>query len=166
MSRRTLIAISVICVVALTTLVVIDRMTAPRLVGGCRIEPKANCYGKDLSDSDLSGEDMTQIVLSEGRVERSLLIGTDLTDASLYRTRFTRSDLSDAAMSGAVMAGAQLQGARLIGTDLTGADLKYADLTDADLTDAVLANADLFGAKLEGAVFSGTVMPDGTVRND
>jgi uncharacterized protein YjbI with pentapeptide repeats len=56
------------------TLVAYDRATAPRLVGGCRIEPGAQCYGKDLSEADLTGVDLTKVILSEGRLEDAILV--------------------------------------------------------------------------------------------
>lgn len=166
MSRPMLVLLSVVIIGILGGLVVYDRATGPRLVGGCRIEPAAVCFGKDLSGADLTEANIPEITLSEARIEDAILVNANMPEAKLFRAVMNRSDLSGAELSGAVMAGAQLNSALLIGADLTGADLKYVDFTGADLTDAILLDADIEGAKFTDAVFVRTVMPDGSLRTD
>ena len=109
----------------------------------------------------------------------------DLSEASLYQTDFTGSDLrrsdltscsatevnlqnckldsiigtsgnfTDAQMQGASFVGARLDGANLAGADLSGANLEAVDLSRANLTGANLSGAKLTGACLADACLDG-----------
>ena len=107
-----------------------------RVNDGCRIEPRTQCPGANLSRTNLEGV---------------FLIEADLSGANLRGSLLTGADLSAANLSGAI---------------LWGANLSDADLSNANLTGADLTGADLRRAGLSGTQFCNTTMPDGTVRND
>ena len=84
-----------------------------------------------LSNTDLSGWDLTGLDLS----------GSDFSDATLVGTHFGGSDLRYVEFRGA---------------KLNHSDFSEANLTGVGLSDAVLANSDLSDAIIVGAGFSGT----------
>ena len=129
----------------------------------------SGAIGKDLSDKDLSQEELP---------------GIDFIDANLRNTNLTSTNLRECNFTKAVLADADLVEADLshttfISTDLSRADLRNATFTNADLQDANLTNADMTGAildkaNLQGALveeeqwrraksFKGLILPDGSV---
>jgi len=117
----------------------------------CKIKPRTNCTGVDLSGRDLAGASLSDADLSGAN-----LAGANLSGVDLYSTN----------LSGAVLVGAQLTGAILNRVDLSNANLSRADLTAADIRAADLSGADLSNAKLDRAEFtysdlSGATWTDG-----
>lgn len=95
-------------------------------------------HGIDLTDTTLTGADMSLIGL-----HNACLNNSDLSGANLWR-----ADLSGADLRGAWLRGANLSGADLSGANLGGADLRGASLTDVDISGANLSGADLYGARV------------------
>lgn len=106
---------------------------------------------RDLRDSDL-----TDAVLRDSSFSRAQMSGVrmrraEAVDARFVSTDLSRADLTEAVLRNADFTRATLRGALLVGTDLRQARLFRADLREADLTGALLTGADLSGAMLDGA---------------
>jgi arabinogalactan oligomer / maltooligosaccharide transport system substrate-binding protein len=99
----------------------------------------------NLSNADLSYDDLVGANLS----------GTDLNGATLTGAELNGANLSNASLSGANLTGADLDGTQLRGGTLTDAVLKNANMTGATMTDAVLTGADLGGADMNRAELIG-----------
>jgi len=109
---------------------------------------------KELSIDEVTGGDLSTIVIANAD-----LSGADLSRANLSRANLSGADLRNADLAGADLSGADLSGAVLFGADLSGAVLFGADLSNgADLSGADLYDADLFGAQLAGADLTGASM--------
>lgn len=164
--RRRYVIIGVVAFVALAVIVVVDRVTAPPLVGGCRVEPGATCEFDRIEGADVSGADWSELVLYRGAFTDSVAVGTVFRDAELVQARIVRSDLTDADLRGATLYGAYLTDSVLRGADLRDADLRFADFSGADLTGADLTGAQIEDTVFDTAILSSTVMPDGSIRTD
>ncbi|MCP4685176.1 MAG: hypothetical protein GY867_06960 [bacterium] len=91
-------------------------------------------------------------------LNRSHLVGADLSNTRLAGVDFSEADLHRADLGGAVLAGADLSYANLSDgvlcfaslshTDLHNANLSNADLSGADLGSAILTEADMWNADL------------------
>ena len=118
---------------------------------------------KELSIDEVTGGDLSTIVIANAD-----LSGADLSRANLSRANLSGADLRNADLAGADLSGADLSGADLSGAVLSFADLSRADLSGANLSGAVLSgadlsgadlyDADLFGAQLAGADLTGASM--------
>ncbi len=95
-----------------------DDGTLPTLPGLLLVHP----------DADLSGADLSGLMLSDLRLDGASLRGADLSGARLVQVDLSFADLT----------GADLSGARLEGCDLTGATLAGADLSDLTRIDTPL----------------------------
>jgi uncharacterized protein YjbI with pentapeptide repeats len=95
-------------------------------VGGCAIEPGAQCRGSYMAGGAMADAD---------------LFGADLSYADLSGAELRRANLTGATMRQANLRGADLQGAELANVDLNRADLRGARLEGADLRGASLVNA-------------------------
>ncbi len=146
----------------------------------------ADLDGSDITDSGLSGVD-----LSHSSTQGTKLTGDDLsnaimTDAEMFSARLNTDDLTGATMTGADLDTAILTGDTLTKTDLTGANLgqvnsagligtpaklpaNWSDssgfllgpsayLVSADMTGADLSDADLSAANLSGATLTGVTL--------
>jgi uncharacterized protein YjbI with pentapeptide repeats len=113
--------------------------------------------GLDLSrrefveNIDLSGLDLSGIVLREALLWYAQLEGTNLSGAQLERAILRGAHLEGANLSGADADGIDLQGAHMEGANLSKAQLKKAEILRVNLGKAVLADAQLDGAELEEA---------------
>ncbi len=91
---------------------------------------------------DLSGADLTKVVLKDAWLYKIDLEGawinkgnfkkTDLTEANLSRTRLINADLTEANLSKAILRNADLTEANLSKATLRNADLRFADLSKAE----------------------------------
>lgn len=150
----------------------------------------ANLTRAELSGANLGGANLdqtTQIdakwrtvweILNRAGAGRTLLEGTDLSgaflykadlrEASLYGANLNSADLNDADLSGADLTGADLAGASLIGANLSsawllGANLRGAELDGVDLSHANLSSAQVIPDQLsKAASLEGAILPDGT----
>jgi uncharacterized protein YjbI with pentapeptide repeats len=108
----------------------------------------------DLAHVDLSGVDLTGANLQNANLTGAKLIGAKLGGVVLSDAILIGADLTHATLDRANLQHANLTGAKLIGAKLGGVVLSDAILIGADLTHATLDGADLSGAKLEGATLS------------
>ena len=164
--RRRYVIIGVVAALVLAAIVVADRITAPPLVGGCRVEPGATCRFNRINGADVSGADWSELVLYRGALIDSVAVGTSFRDAEMVQTRIVRSDLTGADLSGSTLYGAYLTDTVLRDADLRNADLRFADFSGADLSGADLSGAEIDDTVFTDAVFDDTRMPDGSLRND
>jgi hypothetical protein len=95
---------------------------------------------------DLGGADLHEVHLTEARLPRANLGGTNLQGVFL-----AGADLREAFLSGVRAPMAYFRGADLRGANLDGADLHGSSLSEAKLEGANLAEADLRGVNLSGA---------------
>lgn len=105
----------------------------------------------DLSDSNLSGCDLSGAFLNEADLNGTNLSSTVLDDADLSGAALIRANLNSAFLNKANLSGANLSGAFLNEANLSGAALIRANLSSAFLNKATLSGADLSSANLNGA---------------
>ena len=135
----------------------------------------------DLSKSDFSGADLTEVDLKEAALNYSRFNGAKLTDADFWRAHvsqasFEAADLTSASMrwalfqycnfDGAVLRGAHLEESNLYGSTFRNADLEGADLratyllwthfTNANLGKTNLQHASLIEAEMSGTTLTGS----------
>lgn len=117
-----------------------------------RVRAGASCARCDLFQIDLSyqnaagrdfsGARIRQSNLSLATLDRSRFRGANLSLANLFGARLTGADLTNANLEGATLVGGYLGGARLNGAALNGANLSGAELSEASgLTQAQLNTA-------------------------
>jgi uncharacterized protein YjbI with pentapeptide repeats len=141
--------------------------------------------GLDLSETDLSGFDLSSVALTNttfdhanlrradlyaSQLALSTFRGADLTEATLRKSNITEANFSAARMSRANLTRADASGTNFMGADLTGAELWKIYAARSDFRGAILRNVDfqlspahfddclLAGADLSGAV--GQLMPN------
>tara|TARA_B100000953_G_scaffold218712_1_gene180910 strand:+ start:897 stop:2777 length:1881 start_codon:yes stop_codon:yes gene_type:complete len=122
---------------------IIDKFTVTNFVGVDNTN--SNLSEIDLSSKDMSGRNLTGMIL----------IGADLSDTNLVSADLSGKYLVDTILTGADLSNSNLTGADLSGKDLTGMILRGAGLTDVDLTGTVLIGVDLSDANLTGFDFYG-----------
>lgn len=105
--------------------------------------PKVNWSGCDKSGILLSNSD-----LSGANLSRAQFNSTDLSGSRLITANLMQADLSYATLNHANLSRANLSGA-----NLNFAEMRDADLSGANLRDANLADASLDGAKLDQATW-------------
>ncbi|MCC0178993.1 pentapeptide repeat-containing protein [Waterburya agarophytonicola K14] len=89
---------------------------------------RTNFRYANLSNTDLSGLNLTNINLIEADLSNANLQGTNLTNAKLIAANLTNTDLTNA----------NLTNAKLIGANLNKANLNNANLTNANLLNTIL----------------------------
>ncbi len=89
----------------------------------------------NLSGANLSGKDLSKVILGNVNLSYADLSGANLQEAELQYTSLFKADLS--------------------GTNLTYAELEGADLCEANLSNATLVGTNLEGANLRGVDISG-----------
>ena len=102
-----------------------------------------NLSGADLSDANLKYANLGNTNLRCADLSDADLRGADLGNTNLRHADLRRADLRSAALGGAALGGADLRGADLRGANLSDADLGRSDLSGANLSDADLSGADL-----------------------
>tara|TARA_R110002124_G_scaffold251771_5_gene417036 strand:- start:1814 stop:3058 length:1245 start_codon:yes stop_codon:yes gene_type:complete len=149
---------------------------------GCDMT-KAKLYHTNFTRADLRGADITGADLREGasvlRVSADeegrdiykeqqkgnvVLVGSDLSGASLQNTHATKADFGNANLSGADLSGAQLQSANLEGSDMTGSNMSKTDLRSANLKDSIMLGVDLEQADIKDADLAGALTDDQSGR--
>lgn len=92
--------------------------------------------GLQLAQSDMHGQDLSNLYLPEANLQ-----GANLNGANLHGVILHRANLSQATLQQANLENSELDGTNLRRADLRRADLRGADLSRADLTNAVLRDA-------------------------
>ncbi|NJN21172.1 MAG: pentapeptide repeat-containing protein [Leptolyngbya sp. RL_3_1] len=130
----------------------------------------SDLHRASLNVSRLSGANLSQTNLSHGQLNvanliRAVLVGADLSDASLVRAELLRADLSNATLNRANLSEADLREARLRWSRLSHANLSRCNLRKSNLLGANLESAQMYGAQLEEAVLSGAVLQRAELRH-
>jgi uncharacterized protein YjbI with pentapeptide repeats len=121
---------------------------------------QAQLRGIDLAIADLSNADLSGAILTQANLQRADLSGanlteTDLTGADLEGALLRRTWLERANASRSNLHQAVLTGANLVQARLHSADLSGADLSGANCSGAELRQAKLCRANLQGSNFQG-----------
>lgn len=127
----------------------------------------ADAWNSWRQSVDIFGDHLrTRVNLSGVALERSVLVGFDLTNVSFYRAGLTEADLSgvdcgfadfhEANLIGSDFSGASLRNARLSRAYMRGARLDHANLRGADLRRASMTFASLVGADIRGVDLTST----------
>lgn len=124
-----------------------------------------NLSGANLFRVDLTKANLRLAKLNTVNLAGANMIETNLEEANLEEANLVEALLASAMLNRAILKGAHLKNAillqaDLIQADLSGTDLTGSDLTEANLTGAYLRGADLSGAKLTGACLKGADLTD------
>lgn len=127
---------------------------------------EANLSNEDISGASLRDANLSGADLSGSTLNMTRLAGADLSRANLTSAKIIEADLNDANFEKAIlikanltrsqMLRAKLLQANLAGADLSRADLSEADLRVADLSGVNFTKAQLYGAHLGAANINGT----------
>jgi hypothetical protein len=123
-------------------------MYAPRLLAK-HVVSLFDAISEDGTYYDLSGADMTNALLHNLDLSRSVCVGTVFDWASLAYTDLTMADLRDAS---------------LVRVSFTCANLSYANLSYANLSHASMDTATLYKADLRNATLVNTALPYADLR--
>lgn len=104
-----------------------------------------------LLEVDLSGSDLSSMVLNGALLYQADLSRARLRHSQMFSAQFSFSNLIEADLSESALLGVNFRRA-----DLRGANLTRAGLNDADLTDAKLAFADFTGSQICATTFANT----------
>ena len=112
--------------------------------------------GLNLSQRDMSGEDLSGLrlrgaVLERCNLRRAKLERVDLREADLFKADLGEATLSDANLQGASLGEVNLEGSWMVRANLEGARLLSGRLSGAALTEANLEKATLWGVDLREA---------------
>jgi uncharacterized protein YjbI with pentapeptide repeats len=118
----------------------------------------------NLSETDLSGENLINANLSGANLNGAILREANLNGANLNGATLFQANLAGAKLIEAKLIQANLSGAMLRRTNLSGAILRGADFSMTDLTRADFTNADLRKAVLSGADLRGAILTNGNLR--
>ncbi len=138
----------------------------------------ADITGADLREAVLDGADLREgasvlrvsadeegrDIYKEQQKGNVVLVGSDLSGASLQNTHATKADFGNANLSGADLSGAQLQSANLEGSDMTGSNMSKTDLRSANLKDSIMLGVDLEQADIKDADLAGALTDDQSGR--
>jgi len=116
-----------------------------KIINGYIIGPGVNLSKMILNDNsfnvvDLSGANLSNIVLTKANLTGANLTRANLTVAKLNTANLTRANLTSADLSGVILTHADLSGVNLTNANLTRANLTDANLTNANLTNAITTN--------------------------
>jgi uncharacterized protein YjbI with pentapeptide repeats len=121
---------------------------------------------------DLSGMDLSNIVLRGAKMDGVILEGTKLHDAKLKGAQMPNAKLKNAEFHDADCTQANFEGGRVartkfIGTSLSKAKLEnIKNMKNTDFTRAHMGETSLQGSKLSGGIFHETRMSDKTVIDE
>jgi hypothetical protein len=123
-------------------------------------EARIDLSGVDLTGLVLSGADLRDAMLMRSDLKEVDLTNAKLNSANFRGARLERANLSNTEAGWTIFCGANLSSATLDNADLTcsdfyGANLKDASLRGADLSYARFIETNLEGADLEGASIYG-----------
>jgi arabinogalactan oligomer / maltooligosaccharide transport system substrate-binding protein len=143
--------------------IVLQFLQDAHLIGG--MQAVINLSNADLSQDDLAGANLSGIDLNGATLTGAQLSGANLSNASLSGANLTSADLDGTQLRGGTLTDAVLKNANMNGATMTDAVLTGADLGGADLNAATLIGADLASANLTGADLSGANLNDAHLLN-
>lgn len=103
-----------------------------------------SCEGCDLSGADLSG-----LILIRANLRNANLQGANLRNTSLLLSNLENANLENANFTAAYLYGSNLENTQLTSTDFTQAVLRSAKLQGADVCTATLIGTDLTDADVD-----------------
>ncbi len=117
----------------------------------------------DLAHKDLTGVDLSRIIVYRANFDGANLRDAKMDRASLVGARFGGANLIGASLAHAdahfsIFTQANLSGADLRGVNLSYAKFDYANLTDASLVGAIFEGTKLSATVFQGAYFGGTIV--------
>ncbi len=117
----------------------------------------------DLSNTNLSGEDLSfanlkDVNLSEANLSESLLWGADLSHGNLYKANLSNAKLMMTELIGTNLACSNLSKASLAGSKLWNTELVCATLTEAGRLQTDIFRSDLSGANFTEAYLTNTIL--------
>lgn len=104
-----------------------------------------NLQGANLDNVDLSHSVLVRVNLTDARMRRAMLTGAEFNQCDMRRVRLRRSQIDSGQNAAAVELG---------GNDLTDADFVAASLGEVQFPRSNLTNAKFSGAHLQGSNFS------------
>jgi uncharacterized protein YjbI with pentapeptide repeats len=127
-------------------------------VGADCTDPPNLVPGADLTNCDLSGEEMEGVDISNAN-----LSGANLDDASLFTAIVEGATFDNASLRNTVMEAAEGDGASFVNADMRGVDLYFADVRDANLsganfTDTWMNSIDFERSNMQNAIFTGSTL--------
>lgn len=170
----------------------IDPQRLPQyLPAGERLDLRGvNLQTADLRGINLIGMDLSGANMDEALLERAVLTGSWLEDASLVKCKFERAEMKEVSFVGSDLSGAilhfsildharfdrarcigmhlsesKLKQASFIQATLVGAEMSYCQAIGTDFTDANLANATLNYVDLERANLTGIESRGANITN-
>ena len=119
--------------------------------------------GMDLSNIVLRGANMDGVILEGTKLHGAKLKDAQMPNAKLKGTEFLNADCTGHAN----FTGAEVAGTKFIGTFLDGARLEdIKNMKNTDFTGAHIEGTSLQGSKLSGGIFHETSMSDKTVMDE
>ncbi|HJR81414.1 MAG TPA: Ig-like domain-containing protein [Anaerolineales bacterium] len=133
-------------------------VAAQEPVGADCTDPPNLVPGADLTNCDLSGEEMEGVDLSNAN-----LTGANLDNASLFTSIVEGATFDNASLRNTLMEAAEADGASFVNADMRGVDLYFADVRDANLTganftDTWMHSIDFERSNMQNAVFTGSTL--------
>lgn len=106
-----------------------------------KLQDTGNCYQCDLSDADLSGEQLYNADLRGANLSKTTLNGVNLERAELNGANFLDAQGEDAIFKRAILVEADLSAADFPKANMQGANFENATLTGTELCEAFLFEA-------------------------
>jgi hypothetical protein len=118
----------------------------------------------DLSNADLSGANLEEMMLHGANLSYASLNGANLYGADLSQANLSFAELNKANLAYAMLDGANLNGAELLRANFHLAKLRETNLREAFLLEANLNDADLYKANLNGANLNKAILVGAHLR--
>jgi uncharacterized protein YjbI with pentapeptide repeats len=128
----------------------LSKENVDRTLHECMSLKGANLSGTNLTGSNLSGADLTDTFFENANLSQANLDGVSLGKAFLGRANLNRASINGAYLHWADLTLTDLSQAELRKTDLRGANLRFAILNMADLTGASVGYTNFANVDLSG----------------
>ncbi|HPB32279.1 MAG TPA: pentapeptide repeat-containing protein [Candidatus Sumerlaeota bacterium] len=120
---------------------------------------------RDLSQSDLSNQDLKEFNFTDTNLAAANLFNTDLSGSDLSRANLSYANLGRANLANCFLTGANLNVADLRGINAVDANFDMADLTHVKLNGAWLVGCSMAESNLEGADLRGANLKYANLMN-
>jgi uncharacterized protein YjbI with pentapeptide repeats len=131
---------------------IIDEFTITSFLG--TYHDSTNLIDVDMSGRDLTGDDLSNTIITDTNLSDAILVGADLSNAVLIGTTLTGADLTNANLAGVSLAYKDLTGTILTGANLTGAVLPSDYLSGKNFQGTIFNGVNLSGKDLSNSDFS------------
>lgn len=116
------------------------------------------CEGADLRNLDMRGLDLTRGDFTYAKLSASNLAGANLTEANLFRAQLLGTNLSQATLVKTRMEQVAASRVNFTNANMTDARLEMAWVYDSDLTGAIVTRL-----RKKDVKWNNTICPNGTV---